>query len=388
MIGHSFPTLEEMPYIPTMPKNRIIPAITIAVILAGSFQAQGQPNQPAPAALGGPPAGAGEAAAKAAPPTEAEILLDEAITKIKAITSVMAEVHQKVEMLDQKFQVKGRYRKAPNDRLFLKLEVVDLPDASGLMQQVCDGTTFWEYQKVFETQIYRRLEAGPILTKLRESDLDENIRQTIITQLGFAGPDALLTGLRKTITFDQKTEGTLDDKPVWIIRGNWTNREGLYAPNSQPLPPTMPIPSYVPSLVTVYLGKDNFWPYKVMLAGQQASAILEDTRPMDPTGKRIGPLRARQPQLVTRIELVYSDVKLNAAVPDDEFAFTPPKDVPVDDRTKDILTLLESAATARAAQKKAEAAKGEDALLNQSIDVPKSGAPAPTPLPTTPPAPK
>lgn len=159
MIGHSFPTLEEKPYIPTMPKNRIIPATLIAVALSGLFQTFGQPNPPAPAAAGGGPAAAGAPPAKPEPPTEAELLLDEAIPKVKALDSVMAEVLEKVTMLGQKFEIKGRYRKASGDRFFLKLEIHDLPDASGLMQQVCDGTNFWEYQKVFDTQIYRKLEA-------------------------------------------------------------------------------------------------------------------------------------------------------------------------------------------------------------------------------------
>lgn len=391
MIGHSFPTLEEKPYIPTMPKNRIIPATMIAVALSGLFQTYGQPNQPAPPAAGGAPAGPGAPPAKPGPPTEAETLLDEAIAKVKALDSVTAEVLEKVTMLGQKFEIKGRYRKAPKDRLYLKLEVHDLPDASGLMQQVCDGTTFWEYQKVFDTQIYRKLEAGAILAKLRGIDLDKEMSETITTQLGFAGPDALLVGLRKMIKFDQKTKGTLDGRPVWIIRGNWTNRDGLFGPNGQPIGPTMPLPSYVPSLATVYLGEEDYWPYQVMLVGQQTSPILEDTRKRGPNGKPIGRLKDIQKPLLTRIELIYSDVKLNTPVSESEFVFAPPKDVQFDDKTKDILNMLDQAATMQAAKKKAEAAKGEDATLNQSIDVPKSatpGGPASPPALGTPPTPK
>ncbi|WP_406699546.1 hypothetical protein V5E97_11840 [Singulisphaera sp. Ch08] len=390
MIGHSFPTLEEKPYIPTMPKNRIIPATVLAVALSGLFQTHGQQPQPALNAAGGPPIGAAAKPAKAEPPTEAELLLDEAIAKVKAIDSVTAEIHEKVEMLDQKFVIKGHYRKAPKDRLAFKLEVHDLPDASGLMQQVCDGTTFWEYQKVFDTQIVRKLEAGTILAKLREVDLPQEVRDTIQIQLGFAGPDALLVGLRKTIKFNQKTKGTLDGRPVWIIRGVWENREGLFGPNLQPLGPVANLPSYVPSLVTLYLGEEDYWPYKVMLAGQKAS-IMEDNRRMGPNGKRIGSLKDIQQPLVTRIELIYSNVKLNTPVSDQEFAFTPPKDVQADDKTKVILDGLEQAAANHAANKRAEAAKGEDPLLNETIAVPKSTAPgelAPLPALGTPPAPK
>lgn len=394
MIGHSFPTLEEKPYIPTMPKNRIIPATVLAVALSGLFQTHGQPPQPGPAAAGGPPAGAGVGVgavakpAAPAPPTDAEKLLDEAIAKVKAIDSVMAEILQKVDMLGQKFEIKGSYRKAPKDRLFLKLEVHNLADASGLMQQVCDGSSFWEHQKVFETQIYRKLDAGAILAKMRGIDLDEEIREKVMVQLGFAGPEALLVGLRKTITFDQKTKGTLDGRPVWILRGTWTNREGLVAPNMQPLGPTVQLPSYVPSLVSIYLGEEDYWPYKVMLVSQQPSPLLggvEDTRPIGPNGRRIGSLSSIQKPLLTRIELIYSDVKLNTPVPDQEFAFTLPKDVEVDDKTTEILNGLDQAATMQAAKKKAEAAKGEDPLLNQSITVPKAGTPeSGEPAPATP----
>jgi outer membrane lipoprotein-sorting protein len=383
-----------MPYIPTMPKNRLIPAVGLMIAVLCSFRSWAQPPIPPAPAPGpaapapSPNAAAAPEAAKVDPPTAEDLFLEDAMKAVAKLESVDAELVQSVEMLEQKFQIQGRYVKAPRDRFYLKLELVGLPDSSGTMLQVCDGTSFWEYQKVFENQLYRRLDAGAILAKLRESELDDSFREIVLTQLGFGGPDVLLKGLRKTIRFNQKEKGMLGDRPVWILRGNWTNYDGLL-PNAQPLPTIARLPSYVPSLVSVYLGADDMWPYKVTLVSQRPSLMFEDTRPIGPDGKRIGPLKNVQKPLLTRIELNYSNVKLNGPVAETLFVFQAPAGSPVEDRTREILDRLEQHLTLRAAQKKADAAKSEDPLLNQQIAVPKAApADAPPAIPGAPGLPK
>ncbi len=277
MIGHSFPTLEEKPYIPTMPKNRIIPATVLAVALSGLFQTHGQPLQPGPAAAGGPPAGAGVGVgavakpAAPAPPTDAEKLLDEAIAKVKAIDSVMAEILQKVDMLGQKFEIKGSYRKAPKDRLFLKLEVHNLADASGLMQQVCDGSSFWEHQKVFETQIYRKLDAGAILAKMRGIDLDEEIREKSWSN---SGSPALKPSWSDSA---RPSPSTRRPKGLWM-GGRSGSCAGTGPTAKDSSPPTCSLSvrpcssrRTCPAWSRFTLGEDDYWPYKVMLVSQQPS---------------------------------------------------------------------------------------------------------------------
>jgi outer membrane lipoprotein-sorting protein len=323
------------------------------------------------------------AAAATEPPTDAENLLDEAIKKVGAIKSVSADLVEKVDMLGQKFSIQGRYLKAPQDHVYLLLEVKGLPDTKGKMLQVCDGVTLWDYQEVSESKVFRKMEAKPILAKLRTSDIGGDLRDQILNQMGFAGPDVLLAGLRKTIKFDQKDKGTFDGKPVWILRGTWKNREGLLGPNSQPFPPLAPLPSYIPSLVAIYLGEDDDWPYKVTLVGQPQT-IMVDTRPVGPDGRRIGPLTMLQKPLLTRIDMVYSNVKLNGSIADQEFFFSAPPDTQVEDDTKRILDALEQAATMRAAQKKDEAAKAEDPLLKDPLNAPKGAPPGETQPPTTP----
>ena len=200
-----------------------------------------------------------------------------------------------------------------------------------------------------------------------------------MTQLGFSGPDALLVGLRKAIRFDQKEEGTLDGKPVWILRGTWKDREGLVGPDQQPLSPTATLPPYIPSLATVSIGKEDGWPYKVVLVGRVPSMLQEDSRPLGADGRP----KAVQKVQPSRITLTYSNVQLNTPLKPEEFAFQAPPGVRVDDNTDALLNVLEQTLQARIAQKKQEAAKAEP-LLDQSIEVPRSGGPPTSRLPPSP----
>ena len=283
-------------------------------------------------------------------------------------------------MLGQRFDVKGRYLKAPNNRVYLRLAVSGLAKSTGTMLQVCDGETLWDFQQVLESQNYHTLKIAPILEKLKSPELDDALREQVMTQLGFSGPDALLVGLRKAIRFDQKEEGTLDGKAVWILRGTWKDREGLIGPDQQPLPPTAPLPAYIPSLATVWIGKEDGWPYKVVLVGRVPSMLQDEARQLGADGRP----KAVQKAQPSRIDPHLLERPAQPALEARGIRLPGPPGVRVDDKTEDLLNGLEQALQARIAQKKHEAAKAEP-LLNQSIPIPRSGgAPGAPPFPRSP----
>lgn len=355
-----------MPYIPTMPKNRIFPVIGVATLIPLAAWAQ------APA-----PKGSVQAATAAAEvPTDAEKQLDEAAKQVAALKSVEADIHQSVDMLDQAFTVSGRFLMGPDRRFSLRLEVSGLPDAKGTMSQVCDGTVLWDYQHVLESESYRRLEIAQVLERLKSPEIDEPLREGVMAQFGFGGPEALLKGLRRAVKFDQKEAGTLDGKEVWVLRGEWKDRSGL-APNSQPLPPTVALPPYVPSLVVLWVGKDNGWPYKLKLVGRVPAMVME-TRKKGQDGQYIGSKSSIQQVKKTDITLEYRNVKLNPSLSTDEFVFQPPPSAKVEDQTQSLVAALDNYIATRARQKKDEAAKSEDPLLKESIQVPRPGDATPT----------
>jgi outer membrane lipoprotein-sorting protein len=364
-----------------MPKNRILPALGIAALIPLVAWAQ-PPSAPAPP---GTPLPAPVVAPD--PPTEAEVEatkeLDTAIAKVAALKSVSADVAQSVDMLDQNFVIKGRYLRAPNHRIYLRLDVLGLIDADGTMLQVCDGEVLWDYRKILDSQYYAKIGVAQVFEKLASPDLDAAIRAQVVTSLGFSGPEQLLIGLKKAVKFDQKEAATVDGREVWILRGEWRSREGMLGPNQQPLPATAPLPAYVPSFVVLTIGKDDGWPYKVRLVGRRPSVVM-DTRKVGPDGRLVGSRSSIQEVKPTEVELTYTNVKLNAELNVEEFAFQPPPGARVDDSTQAIVQMLDQAILQSAAKRKAEAAKADDPLLKQSIDIPKANLPAVPATPVTP----
>lgn len=320
----------------------------------------------------GPQAAPAAPEAPEEPPTEAELLIDEAIKKLAAVESVSADLVQDVKMLGQSFQIQGRYLKAPPSRVYLKLTVSGLPGSSGTMLQVCDGEILWDYQQVLESQTYRKLSVKPILERLKAPEIDDALREQILNSLGFAGPETLLVGLRKTIKFNQKPEeAELDGKPVYIFRGGWRSREGMVGPDQRPIPATGMLPPYIPSWAVLYVGKEDGWPYKLDLQGRQLSELV-DTRQIGPDGKRIGTKSSIERPDPSEIHLVYSNVQFGVEIRPEEFAFQAPANANVEDNTEIVLKGLDQAIEYQAMQKRAEAAAKEGSTLDQPIEIPKT----------------
>ncbi len=75
---------------------------------------------------------------------------------------------------------------------------------------------------MLDSPVYRKLSIKPILERLNSPELnrqDAEIRPSL--QMGLAGPETLLVGLRRTMKFDLKEEDELDGKKVWKFRGTW-----------------------------------------------------------------------------------------------------------------------------------------------------------------------
>ena len=346
-----------------------IPTIALILFLSTAVLAQTPGSGPTQGAIPMP------GVFKEEPPTDAESTLDAAIAGLKSIISFSADIVQSVDMLNQKFDVKGVYLRASNHRVYLKLAVSGLGDTPATTLQVCDGATLWDYQQVLETQSYRKLTMTSILKKLNDPILDADKREQILSGLGFAGPEAMLVGLRRAVRFDQKAEDKLDGKKVWVIRGQWKDRAGLVGPGQQPLPPTMPLPSYIPSNVTIWIGQDDHWPYRIDMIGNALSLLQQDSRRLGPDGRPIGPKIPAPKVNPSRISLKYTNVKINPDLPPGSFAFTAPADAKgVADGTDEFLSRLYILIQSETNKKKAEGAKA-DPVFGGSIDVPKTSPP-------------
>jgi outer membrane lipoprotein-sorting protein len=350
-----------------MPSYRLFPTLGIALLFTVGALAQA----PAPSApqAGGPPTAP---ATPPAPPTPAESTIDEAIKKIAKITSVSAVLEQTVEMLGQTFSVQGQYLRAPDNKIKLFLILKGLGDAKGRMQQVCDGTVLWDFTQVLDSQSCRKLSIGPVMKRLSDPACDVNMRDKILSSLGFAGPDALLAGLRSACAFNQRDAGELDGKKIWILRGEWKDRAAVGGPPPQQMGMLSPLPPYVPSIVELWIGQEDGWPYRVQLAGKPMLGPYKMQQQIGPDGRPIGAKIPIQKEKPSKIVLVYSKVNLAPKLSADDFAFQPPPGVNVVDGTQPLTAELDNILADASAKKKAEANAASGAVLDQSIPVPRT----------------
>src|SRR5262249_21444239 len=199
----------------------IVLALGLLAVCLGPASAQ-QPPLTGGQVTPGSPTMAGlvpdaQAKEKEEPPTPAELLIDEAKAKVAKLRSCAADLEQRVDMLNQHFILKGRYLKAPQERVYFRLTLAGLADTTGTTLQVCDGETLWDYQEVLEQKVFHKFSIKPVMERLNSPDLDPKMRDQFREFMGFAGPETLLNGLRRMFRFDQeKEEAKLRDKPVWI----------------------------------------------------------------------------------------------------------------------------------------------------------------------------
>jgi hypothetical protein len=277
-------------------------------------------------------------------PLNAEQLLGEAINRAARLDSVSADLLETVEMLNQTFTVKGHFLKASGSRVYLELKVVGAGGASFTNLQVCDGETLWDHQDIAEFKVFTRLSLRPILERLTAADLDPKTKETTMSQIGIAGVDSLLAGLRSFYKFTSvdAEPGMVDNQPVWILHGAWSSTRGLLAVDARPDSPPRLLPPYIPGEATVYLGKADYWPYKVALVGTQP-AVPMDTRRRGLNGEPIGARSSIIKLEPTRIVLTYSNVTQNASIPADRFQAPAPRGSVMEDRTQSMLDALEKA---------------------------------------------
>ncbi len=375
-----------------MPKNPIIPTLGLLLAIVGWASAGAQdPAMPKADVIPAKPA------VDAAPLTEAEKTVDAAIAKLKALKSVEAEIQVSADMLNQKFRLDGSYKKAPGNRVLLLLSLVGSADASDRMLQVCDGQTMWDFIKVLDSQRCTKRSIDKILKVLSSPDCDPQLREEVINGLGFSGPEAVLAGLRKSFVIDQTREGELNGKPVWILGGSWKDSKTPVSPGSMGgNPAVLPsaLPPYVPGLVYIYLGKEDFFPYQVIFEGRMPAQIekkkpkIEESQ-VDAVGRAISKKLTAPATKPSKLVLIYSKVKINQAIPDETFAFTPPANVTTQDETDLVVSQLTKVIEDQAEKRKAQSTKAGPVLEGGvAAPAPNAESPLKPPLESPPGVPK
>ncbi|QDV37909.1 LolA family protein [Tautonia plasticadhaerens] len=354
--------------------------IVLALLVAGTLPLSAPAQDPTQNPSLSPPPPAAE------PPTEAELTLDEAMEKLRALEKVQATIRQDVEMLGQNFSVEGQFSQEGRYRFSLDLQVVGLPQARGRMRQVSDGKVLWDVSQILDQTYYYQLGLTELLARIEGEPFEVFHRNYFIQQkLGLTGPHWLLDGLRQSVKFDRRLEGEWEGRPVWIVRGNWKDTNALG------IGPMAQAPAYIPTVVEVQVDKETGWPYQVLLLGKKRAIVRGGGTPrVDPaTGRPAGAVLADE-EPPSRFLLTYSDVDFDPDFGPGEFAFRVPdtdRDR-VQDRTPDLMAQLDQMARLIEAQKlqDASAAGSAGSILDEVIEVPTPDADPAAPPATLPPS--
>jgi hypothetical protein len=262
---------------------------------------------PVPAAPVLPADVVGGASADPLPAPAAGQLIDQAHALLSRRYSIVAKIRHRAFLFDRELIGVGEYYQGPAASRLMRLELRMQVGRRIVQQlQVNDGRHLWT-----ATQY----EAEPELERI---DVDRALKaglaagmtgpEAAIT-LGMGGVGRLLEMLRKDFDFTESFRSELDGLPVYGITGRWKPPTfiTLGIPSAEKLRP------HVPDQVTIYLGCDDLFPYRI---------DYSRTPPVAKGGE------AAAPRPLLKME--FFEVRFNAPLDETLFEFEPGKRLFVD----------------------------------------------------------
>lgn len=287
-------------------------------------------------------------------PSEAEKLLDEAITKIEALEQYRADVRQVTEMLGYRFTADGQYAVAPDFRMLFELKV-QLTDTTGSLKEVCDGRVHWRSQQILDTQEIVKIDVKKIREVLDKPQFNKDVRDMMVKRLGFSGIVPLMRGLRENQSFDAHQEDILNDVPVYVLDGQWREEAISQASYRGQALSLANLPPHIPNKTTLWIGQEDGWPYKFR---------------MESTKKIQG--------FMTVITLEFLNPQIGVELPESLFMFEPPSGVRVEDQTDLLNQTLNSVLQAGQDTGARSKGSGEDKKAKSQSSSPESPTKAST----------
>ena len=263
MIGHSFPTLEKLPYIPTMLHNRTQlprrgPAPTcsswqrprlVPRVLRPGCPAGRSRRSAAPAAA--PAAGAGQGADRR-PPAGDRPPRPNGSSTWRSRSSPRSSRSRPTWSKTSRCSTRNSRSRAATSRPHHRGSTCKLTVSrpARLRRARCSRSATARRSGITSRssnrRSYRKLSIKPILERLNSPELDPKIRDQAMTQMGFAGPETLLVGLAQV--GQVRPEGRSDARRQDGLDAprNLAEPQGPGRPRPAPAPPTGPLPALHP----------------------------------------------------------------------------------------------------------------------------------------------
>ncbi len=184
---------------------------------------------------------------------------------------ISARIKQRGELFGHQITGEGRYyelRQGPIPRIRLEL-TVEVGSVSTSLVQVCNGATFWTYQKLPNGESLSKLDAVRAFTALEQA-AGKLPREAVASSPGLGGLGRLMRGLNAQFEFTSAVADQLGGLPVWKLSGGWKPAQlARFLPNQKeaiekgrPLDLTR-LPGHLPDSVTLFLGQEDCFPFRI-----------------------------------------------------------------------------------------------------------------------------
>jgi hypothetical protein len=204
-------------------------------------------------------------------PPKPQILLDRAVRAVETRSFISAQIKQHGELIGQQITGVGQYYELPKEpipRIHLEL-TMQVGSVSTSLVLVCNGTTLWTYRKLPNGEKLSKLDAVRAMTALKQV-ADKRPREAIATLPGLGGLGRLMRGLNSQFEFTSVVAEQLDGLPVWKLSGGWKPAQlARLLPNQKDAidkgrtPDLTRLPGHLPDSVTLYLGKEDCFPFRI-----------------------------------------------------------------------------------------------------------------------------
>lgn len=273
---------------------------------------------------------------------EADKLMQTAAKVVCEYQTIEAKIRQRVELLETQLVGSGAYAQQQTrdgSQLLLRLELKILaPDQRVLSyQQVCDGPDLWTYQEQVDRAQLTRVDMERVRKAWQTKQSFS--APTGLGQLGLGGIPRIVKGLDHSFQFTEASSATLDERPVYRLRGGWEPHRLLaLLPDQQAAIAAgqginlQKLPKHVPWLVEIDLGQDDYFPYRITYlrppAGSEKKLAKADFATLT---------AAVQP--ICQIE--FYEVKLNSPINTQLFVYNQTTNLEIVDTTDKLLRTLQ-----------------------------------------------
>lgn len=234
---------------------------------------EGTAADPAPIASVGAPAGPGRTTQPIVPQPLANsspALLAEAVRVAEGRRSVTARIRQRAELFGQPVIGSGSYaelRGGETPLIRLELQTQSGEEWASLVQ-VCDGQTFWTYEKLPRGESVSQIDVRRAMAALKQAEGQPKPGGGLLPGLG--GIPRLLRGLHRAMEFQTAQCGTMAGMAVWRIEGSWRRghlaamlpKQQAAIERGEPID-LRGLPPHVPDRVVILLGQEDLFPYRI-----------------------------------------------------------------------------------------------------------------------------